>query len=123
MSAKRKRQEAFKAKEKKQKIIAGVGGVLLLGLLAFQVPRVMKMMHPAGAPAAAATTASTTTSTSPTPTPQASTTGDGSSAGGAGLAPVEEPERAGQCDGVKEVRADRDHHIHHASLDELLADL
>lgn len=34
-----------KAKEKKQKIVLAVGGVLLLALLAFQVPKVMKMMN------------------------------------------------------------------------------
>jgi hypothetical protein len=45
MSAKKKRQDAFKAKEKKQKIIAAVGGVFLVGLLAFQVPRVMAQMN------------------------------------------------------------------------------
>jgi hypothetical protein len=33
-----------KAKEKKQKIFVGVGGVLLLALLAFQVPKMMAMM-------------------------------------------------------------------------------
>lgn len=48
------------AKAKKQKIYAAVGGVLLLGLLAFQVPRTMKMLHPqtaeSSAPAAAAST-------------------------------------------------------------------
>ncbi|MDX6518989.1 MAG: hypothetical protein QOF50_1835, partial [Gaiellaceae bacterium] len=33
-----------KAKVKKQKIILAVGGVLLLGLLAFQVPKVLAMM-------------------------------------------------------------------------------
>jgi hypothetical protein len=34
-----------KAKAKRQKIIAGVGAVLLLALLAFQVPRTMKMLN------------------------------------------------------------------------------
>lgn len=34
-----------KAKAKRQKIIAVVGGVLLLALLAFQVPRTMKMLN------------------------------------------------------------------------------
>jgi hypothetical protein len=34
-----------KAKAKRQKIIAGVGGVLLLGLLAFQIPKTLKMMN------------------------------------------------------------------------------
>jgi hypothetical protein len=35
-----------KAKAKRQKIIAGIGGVILLGVLAFQVPRTMKMLNP-----------------------------------------------------------------------------
>jgi hypothetical protein len=86
MSAKKKRQDAFKAKEKKQKIFAGIGGVLLVGLLAFQVPRVMKMMHPAGSPSAATVpTTSTTTSTSATPTASTPTTDGSSSSGGASL--------------------------------------
>ena len=42
-----------KAKAKKQKIYAAVGGVLLLGLLAFQVPRTMKMLHPPNVDSAA----------------------------------------------------------------------
>ena len=54
-----------KAKAKRQKIIAAVGGVILLGVLAFQVPRTMKMLHPSeetsSAPAPAATTAATPT--------------------------------------------------------------
>lgn len=35
-----------KAKAKRQKIYAAVGGVILLGVLAFQVPRTMKMLNP-----------------------------------------------------------------------------
>jgi hypothetical protein len=54
-----------KAKAKRQKMIAAVGGVLLLGLLAFQVPRTMKMLHQSNASAADTTpTASTSTTTS-----------------------------------------------------------
>jgi hypothetical protein len=53
-----------KAKAKKQKIYAAVGGVLLLGLLAFQVPRTMKMLHPPNADSAPATAPATTTPTS-----------------------------------------------------------
>jgi hypothetical protein len=53
-----------KAKAKKQKIYAAVGGVLLLGLLAFQVPRTMKMLHPPTADSAAATAPASTTPTS-----------------------------------------------------------
>jgi uncharacterized membrane protein YgcG len=40
----KKHVDPLKAKQKKQKIIAAVLGVLFLGVLAFQVPRVMKMM-------------------------------------------------------------------------------
>jgi hypothetical protein len=49
-----------KAKAKRQKIIAGVGFVLLIGVLAIQVPRTMKMLNP---PAAAPADASVSTST------------------------------------------------------------
>ncbi len=53
-----------KAKAKKQKIYAAIGGVLLLGLLAFQVPRTMKMLNPPSANDTAATTSTPTTVTS-----------------------------------------------------------
>jgi hypothetical protein len=54
-----------KAKAKKQKIYAAVGGVLLLALLAFQVPRTMKMLHPPNLnDSSSATTPATTTPTS-----------------------------------------------------------
>ena len=78
MSAKKKRQDSLKAKEKKQKIIVAVGGVLLLGLLAFQVPRVMKQMNRGKATAAAVPQTVSTPTT--TPSLQAPTTlgGDGS---------------------------------------------
>jgi hypothetical protein len=49
-----------KAKAKRQKIIAGVGGVILLGVLAFQVPRTMKMLHQSNANAADSTPTATT---------------------------------------------------------------
>jgi len=56
-----------KAKAKKQKIILAVGGVLLLGLLAFQVPRTMKMLKPQGRSASSSpsTTSSTTAGATP----------------------------------------------------------
>jgi hypothetical protein len=54
------------AKAKRQKIIAAGLGVLLLGVLAFQLPRTLKMLHqssasasPAPAPAATGTTGAT----------------------------------------------------------------
>src|SRR6478609_1187692 len=51
-----------KAKARKQKIILAVGGVLLLGLLAFQLPKLMKGgSPPAAAPSASASSASATT--------------------------------------------------------------
>ncbi len=56
-----------KAKARKQKIYAAIGGVLLLGLLAFQVPRTMKMLHQPHATDAAATTAAPTTTTTSGP--------------------------------------------------------
>jgi hypothetical protein len=40
-----KKVDPLKAKQKKQKIIAGVLGVVMLGLVAFQFPRVMKQLH------------------------------------------------------------------------------
>jgi hypothetical protein len=57
-----------KAKAKRQKIYAGIGGVLLLAVLAFQVPRTLKMMHPSdpsatSTPAPGATTPGTATAT------------------------------------------------------------
>jgi hypothetical protein len=52
-----------KAKAKRQKIYAGIGGVILLAVLAFQVPRTLKMMHPAEASSSSPPPASTTAST------------------------------------------------------------
>jgi hypothetical protein len=79
-----------KAKAKKQKIYAAIGGVLLLGLLAFQVPRTMKMLHPPNVnDSAASTPASTTPTTGPIAAPSLSggnATAVSSSPGGDGLA-------------------------------------
>jgi hypothetical protein len=89
MSAKKKRQDSLKAKEKKQKIIAAVGGVLLLGLLAFQVPRVMKQMNRGQASAAAVPQTVSTPAT--TPSLEAPTTlgqGSGTSTSSSGSDPT-----------------------------------
>ena len=69
-----------KAKAKRQKIFAVVGGVILLGVLAFQVPRTMKLLHQSNA-TAAATTSSTAASTTPivTPSPGGASVATGSS--------------------------------------------
>jgi hypothetical protein len=61
----KKHVDPLKAKQKKQKILAAVLGVLFLGLLAFQVPRVMKQLNPPPPPVAS----SSTTATTPTGTP------------------------------------------------------
>jgi hypothetical protein len=67
-----------KAKAKKQKVILAVGGVLLLALLAFQVPRTMKMMKGQNQ-SASSSTPSTTTATTAGSTPLAPPSLDGSS--------------------------------------------
>jgi hypothetical protein len=78
-----------KAKAKKQKIIAGIGGVLLLGLLAFQVPRTMKMLHPPNANESASSAPSTAaTTTGPIAAPSLSggnATAASASVGGDGI--------------------------------------
>jgi hypothetical protein len=55
-----------KAKAKRQKVIAAVGGVILLGVLAFQVPRTLKMLHQSNANAADTTPTATTSNTTAT---------------------------------------------------------
>jgi hypothetical protein len=68
-----------KAKAKRQKMMAAIGGVLLLGLLAFQVPRTMKMLKQNQGTPSSSTAATSTTST-PGSTPLAPPALDGSSA-------------------------------------------
>jgi hypothetical protein len=51
------------AKAKRQKIIAAVLGVLLLGVLAFQLPRTLKMLHQSSASASPAAPAPAATGT------------------------------------------------------------
>lgn len=78
-----------KAKAKRQKIYAAIGGVILLGLLAFQVPRTMKMMHPAEESSSNSPAPATTTGTaSPIAAPSLSggnTTSGATAPGGDGL--------------------------------------
>jgi hypothetical protein len=59
----KKNVDPLKAKEKKQKIILAVLGVAFLGVMAFQVPRVMKMLKTPTAPVSSATTTTTPTGT------------------------------------------------------------
>jgi hypothetical protein len=55
------------AKAKRQKMIAAVGGVILLGLLAFQLPRTLKLLHPSSATASASQAAPAPTIPAATP--------------------------------------------------------
>ena len=70
-----KRGDALKAKERKQKIVAAVLGVLFLGIMAFQGPKLWKQLHPPSQPVAAPP--ATTTTTPGTPTLVAPTLGGG----------------------------------------------
>jgi hypothetical protein len=73
----RKTVDPLKAKQKKQKILAAVLGVLFVGLLAFQGPRVWKQLHPP-ATAQRPSYENATTTTASTPTLAAPTLGSGS---------------------------------------------
>jgi hypothetical protein len=74
------------AKAKRQKIIAAVLGVLLLGVLAFQLPRTLKMLHQSSASASpAATTTASTGTTGTSGTLASSSAGGTSGASGDGL--------------------------------------
>jgi len=76
-----KKKADLKAKAKRQKIFLAVGGVLLLGLLAFQVPRTMKMLK-AQNQSTESSNSTSTTSTTAGSTPLAPPTLDGSATGG-----------------------------------------
>ena len=62
-----------KAKAKRQKIMAAGGGVLLLAVLAVQVPRTMKMMNAEAPPPPPAAAAPTSADPSVLPTPSSAT--------------------------------------------------
>jgi hypothetical protein len=65
-----KRQvDAFKAKQRKQKIIAAILGVLFLGIVGFQAPGMWKRLNPPAAPAATPETTPTPSAGTPTGTP------------------------------------------------------
>lgn len=68
-------QNNAKAKEKKQKIIAAVGGVLLLALLAYQVPKVMSHGKRTPVPQSGAPSATSTSTPSATAGATAAPTG------------------------------------------------
>ena len=74
-----------KAKAKRQKIIAAAGGVLLLGLLAFQVPRTMKMLHPSNASASSDSAPAITTGVTSGPIAAPSLSGGNATASASGV--------------------------------------
>ena len=59
----KKHVDTLKAKQKKQKIVAAVLGVVFLGVLAFQGPRVWKQLHPPASQATPSYNERTTTTT------------------------------------------------------------
>jgi hypothetical protein len=89
-----KKVDTLKAKQKRQKMIAAVGCVILIAVLAFQVPRTMKMLHkgspppaptvtaapPAGTPSLAAPTLGGGGTTTPAATANLATAAPGPSA-------------------------------------------
>lgn len=74
----------LKAKAKRQKIIAAVGGVLLIAVLAFQVPRTMKMLNAKPPPTAPAAVAPGTVPSDPSVLPTPGTVGGGASPAASG---------------------------------------
>ena len=95
----RSNADVLKAKQKRQKVIAGVGFATLLAVLGIQVPRIMAMSHKK-APVTASPTTTTAATLSPA-VPAAGGTGEsvsGATAGGseASLATAEAPVADGQ---------------------------
>jgi hypothetical protein len=75
----------LKAKAKRQKMIAAGGGVLLIAVLAFQVPRTMKMLNAeAPPPAPVAVAPGTTVPSDPSVLPTPGTVGGGASPAASG---------------------------------------
>ena len=62
-----KRVDSLKAKQKKQKIIAALLGVVFLGVVAFEGPKVWKQLHPPASQATLSWNEKTTTTTPGTP--------------------------------------------------------
>ena len=92
-----------KAKAKRQKVILAVGSVLLLGVLAIQVPRTMKMLKPQDQ-SLSSSTSSVATPTTAGSTPLAPPTLDGAAAAspGASAAPSSAASSATSADGVSD---------------------
>jgi len=70
-----KKKHDPQAKAKRQKVIAAVGGVILLGLLAFQLPRTLKLLHQSSATASSSPPATAPATPGVTPVGGVSVTG------------------------------------------------
>jgi hypothetical protein len=98
-----KKPDPVQAKAARQKKIVIVGGVVLLGLLAFQLPRTLKMLHGSGTVTTSASTTSAGAATTPGSTPLAPPTlGGGSAAVGSGSSSPSGSSRATSSDGVQD---------------------
>jgi hypothetical protein len=75
MSRKSRMQSAREAKDKRMKLIAAGGAVLLVGVLAFQVPKIMHSGSSSSTPPPASTTGTDTTATGVPATTPAGTAG------------------------------------------------
>jgi len=82
-----KKIDPLKAKQKKQKIVAALGAVILVAVLAYEVPSVMKHLNAKPPPGSVVGTTSTTATPTGTPSLAAPTLG-GSSQTAAAAAPV-----------------------------------
>jgi hypothetical protein len=95
-----KKVDPFKAKERKQKILAAVLGVIFLGLVAFNGPRVWKQLNPPAPAQASAPTETTAAPPAGTPTlaaptlqggqPLPATTGSGTVAPATTTPPIQD---------------------------------
>jgi hypothetical protein len=98
-----KKPDPVQAKAARQKKIVIVGGVLLLGLLAFQVPRTLKMLHGSGTVTTSASTTSAGAVTTPGSNPLAPPTlAGGSAAAGSSSSSPSGSSRATSSDGVQD---------------------
>lgn len=97
-----KKKHDPKAKAKRQKVIAAVGGVVLLAVLAIQVPRMMKMMNPQDQSAQSSSPSTTTSTTSGTPAlaPPSLDGSTGATSGASGASPA--PVAATTADGISD---------------------
>jgi hypothetical protein len=91
--AKKKKVDPIKQREKRAKIAAGIGAVLLLGVAAIEVPSIMKQMNKKPAPVAAPAPAASSTGGA-LALPQVGATATGTTTTSSGLADTDVPPTA-----------------------------